>query len=132
MKLVLRILFWLFIFSSATAQTKFQRVFGGMDSIQDGLDVKQTTDGGYIINARITTFKANASCEDAYFIKTNSAGLMQWSKRFNGPSCEEGKGVIQTTDGGYFTAGESRSEEYTSELQLHSFISYAVFCLKKK
>ena len=26
---------------------------------------------------------------------------------------------------------ESRSEEQTSELQSHSFISYAVFCLKK-
>src|ERR1051326_2143975 len=28
-------------------------------------------------------------------------------------------------------AGEERSEEHTSELQSHSFISYAVFCLKK-
>src|ERR1051326_4280042 len=28
--------------------------------------------------------------------------------------------------------GVSRSEEHTSELQSHSFISYAVFCLKKK
>ena len=27
---------------------------------------------------------------------------------------------------------KSRSEEHTSELQSHSFISYAVFCLKKK
>src|ERR1051326_9350312 len=27
---------------------------------------------------------------------------------------------------------EGRSEEHTSELQSHSFISYAVFCLKKK
>src|ERR1051326_5285418 len=26
---------------------------------------------------------------------------------------------------------DMRSEEYTSELQSHSFISYAVFCLKK-
>ena len=26
----------------------------------------------------------------------------------------------------------TRSEEHTSELQSHSFISYAVFCLKKK
>src|ERR1051326_9246530 len=26
----------------------------------------------------------------------------------------------------------SRSEEHTSELQSHSFISYAVFCLKKR
>src|ERR1051326_9449593 len=28
--------------------------------------------------------------------------------------------------------GSSRLEEHTSELQSHSFISYAVFCLKKK
>ena len=28
-------------------------------------------------------------------------------------------------------AGNSRSEEHTSELQSHSFIAYAVFCLKK-
>ena len=28
--------------------------------------------------------------------------------------------------------GRARSEEHTSELQSHSFISYAVFCLKKK
>ena len=27
---------------------------------------------------------------------------------------------------------QARSEEHTSELQSHSFISYAVFCLKKK
>src|ERR1051326_9255195 len=30
------------------------------------------------------------------------------------------------------TRRERRSEEHTSELQSHSFISYAVFCLKKK
>src|ERR1051326_1631778 len=29
-------------------------------------------------------------------------------------------------------AGRDRSEEHTSELQSNSFISYAVFCLKKK
>ena len=34
-------------------------------------------------------------------------------------------GVAKTLDG-------LRSEEHTSELQSHSFISYAVFCLKKK
>ena len=31
-----------------------------------------------------------------------------------------------------YSPGEFRSEEHTSELQSHSFISYAVFCLKKK
>ena len=31
-----------------------------------------------------------------------------------------------------YVYGKGRSEEHTSELQSHSFISYAVFCLKKK
>ena len=31
-----------------------------------------------------------------------------------------------------FELHNMRSEEHTSELQSHSFISYAVFCLKKK
>src|ERR1051326_8952826 len=30
------------------------------------------------------------------------------------------------------SCAEARSDEHTSEFQLHSFISYAVFCLKKK
>ena len=33
---------------------------------------------------------------------------------------------------GTYTGSIDRSEEHTSELQSHSFISYAVFCLKKK
>ena len=33
---------------------------------------------------------------------------------------------------GMFIFERPRSEEHTSELQSHSFISYAVFCLKKK
>src|ERR1051326_6182586 len=31
-----------------------------------------------------------------------------------------------------YPIADIRSEEHTSELQSHSFISYAVFCLKKK
>src|ERR1051326_9405020 len=31
----------------------------------------------------------------------------------------------------HFLTERTRSEEHTSELQSHSFISYAVFCLKK-
>src|ERR1051326_1947284 len=39
--------------------------------------------------------------------------------------------VLITTDD-LEQAVRIRSEEHTSELQSHSFISYAVFCLKKK
>src|ERR1051326_9479661 len=44
-------------------------------------------------------------------------------------------GYDRVTDIPYPSGGwtiYNRSEEHTSELQSHSFISYAVFCLKKK
>ena len=46
------------------------------------------------------------------------------------------QGSEVATDNGiiekYCYDNDPRSEEHTSELQSHSFISYAVFCLKKK
>ena len=42
---------------------------------------------------------------------------------FMDPACDSIGEVVQF---------DGRSEEHTSELQSHSFISYAVFCLKKK
>ena len=42
------------------------------------------------------------------------------AKRFAAKECRQGHDCSQ------------RSEEHTSELQSHSFISYAVFCLKQK
>ena len=48
---------------------------------------------------------------------------------------DDGVFIIQTPDidcDKAKTLGCQRSEEHTSELQSHSFISYAVFCLKKK
>src|ERR1051326_9332213 len=43
-------------------------------------------------------------------------------------------GSLNTMEPGQWAAATfvDRSEEHTSELQSHSFISYAVFCLKKK
>ena len=43
----------------------------------------------------------------------------------------DGQVVARSTSSGYYL-DNVRSEEHTSELQSHSFISYAVFCLKKK
>ena len=41
----------------------------------------------------------------------------------------EDRGILDEND---IENSIKRSEEHTSELQSHSFISYAVFCLKKK
>src|ERR1051326_9380734 len=47
------------------------------------------------------------------------------------PICHHGGRVDERAHRGGALHGVGRSEEHTSELQAHSFISYAVFCLKK-
>src|ERR1051326_1237928 len=47
---------------------------------------------------------------------------------FEGVSAALSGWAVPDTNG---AVGTTRSEEHTSELQSHSFISYAVFCLKK-
>src|ERR1051326_2145333 len=47
-------------------------------------------------------------------------------------SCRFSLRVFNASFKYHVTVAPNRSEEHTSELQSHSFISYAVFCLKKK
>jgi hypothetical protein len=74
-------------------------------------DVKQTTDGGYIITGtkqgEITT---QGVTYDAYIIKTDDNGEVQWSQMENSTQIHYyGESVQQTTDGGYVTSSTYRS-----------------------
>src|ERR1051326_8356883 len=75
------------------------------------------------------------SLDNAY----NEEELREWDRRVHELAgnekleyvCElklDGMSLALTYQGGQLLKG--RSEEHTSELQSHSFISYAVFCLK--
>ena len=61
---------------------------------------------------------------------SNSSGLRSNSSNINNIS----NNTVNSNDydGIQLSSQDNRSEEHTSELQSHSFISYAVFCLKKK
>jgi hypothetical protein len=67
-----------------------------------GYDVKQTTDGGYIISG--------TSDSKIYLIKTDNLGNPVWSKSYedtvSSHAWHDGYAVIQTPDGGYLVAGQ--------------------------
>lgn len=86
------------------------KTFGGiaLDGGQSyGLPIQQTTDGGYIITGETGT--GGIGNWDYYLIKTDINGDTLWTKALGGTARDIAYSVIQTTDGGYITAGYTDS-----------------------
>jgi len=72
-----------------------------------GNSLIQTADGGYAIGGTTTSFGAGLS--DAYLVKLDANGNLQWTKTIGGKDFEDGYSLIQTADGGYAIAGATNS-----------------------
>ncbi len=105
--LLLKIACCFFIINQSQAQITFEKYYGG-GGFEEGSDVKQTSDGGYIIVGMTQTFGVN-TIDDVYLIKTDAGGDTVWTKTFGGASYDKGYSVEQTSDGGYIIAGMSNS-----------------------
>jgi RHS repeat-associated protein len=70
-------------------------------------DVRQTTDGGYVLAGYSTSF-GNGS-QDGYVVKTDNRGNITWSKVYGGAQNETFSKIRQTTDGGYIAVGTTKS-----------------------
>jgi len=74
-----------------------------------GEEIKQTSDGGYIITGLITS-QTFPSAADLCLMKINSSGsLVLFKKKFGGPDFDWGTSVQPTTDGGFIAAGSTNS-----------------------
>ncbi len=69
--------------------------------------IRQTSDGGYIIQGITNSFGAGGY--DYLVIKLNSSGDIQWSKTIGGGSADYGNAIFQTSDGGYIAVGRTTS-----------------------
>jgi hypothetical protein len=83
----------------------WSRTFGGSEG-DWAFSVEQTSDGGYIVAGFTRSYGAGA--EDAWLIKTNAGGSVQWTRTFGGMSEDYAHSVQQTSDGGYIVAGRTR------------------------
>ena len=89
--------------------------FGTAGKFDFGYSVRQTSDGGYIIAG--LTNSTGAGLRDVLLLKTNSTGVLQWSKTYGGASDDEGKSVEETADGGFIISGFTQS--YGSSYQMY-------------
>ncbi|MBE0661083.1 MAG: T9SS type A sorting domain-containing protein [Bacteroidales bacterium] len=86
--------------------TVWTKTYGGAGN-EIGVDVKQTTDNGYIIVGYNATMESGGF--DVWLLKTNSSGDTLWTKKFGGPNNDFGNSVFQTDDGGYVIIGSTVS-----------------------
>jgi hypothetical protein len=100
---------------SADGSNEWYKLYGG--NAEDwGNNVIATQDGGYAIVGGTTSFGFGLT--DIYFIKTDSAGDIQWNKTFGEAVNEQGYSVCQTFDRGYIIAGPSILESGLSRVYI--------------
>ncbi|MCK4505338.1 MAG: T9SS type A sorting domain-containing protein [Candidatus Aegiribacteria sp.] len=96
---------WL-IKTDSNGESEWTRTFGA-GNYDNGMSVRQTGDGGYIVLA--DTYSYGAGSSDFWLIKTNSSGISSWTRTFGGSNSERSHSVWQTVDGGYIITGDTKS-----------------------
>jgi hypothetical protein len=92
--------------TNASGIVQWDTTYGGaMEDVAN--EVKQTTDGGYIVTGNTKSFGAGGT--DVYLLKINPSGDTSWTKTFGGTNEDEGNSVCQTSDGGFIIGGASNS-----------------------
>ncbi|MBL0912954.1 MAG: hypothetical protein IBJ09_11335, partial [Bacteroidia bacterium] len=101
--------------------TLWTRTYGGSGS-DDFRDGKPTADGGYIFTGTTTSNDGDINGQnhggyDAWLVKTDASGALQWLKCYGGGTGqtiigfgEYGNTVHQTPDGGYFIGGNTQAQ----------------------
>ena len=98
---------WL-VKTDSAGTMQWNKTYGGT-SVEQAYTVVQTTDGGYVFTGFTASFKTGPSGYDAWLVKTDSAGTMQWNKTYGGTGNDLGSSALQTVDGGYVIGGMTAS-----------------------
>lgn len=92
----------------ANGNMQWQKSLGG-SKVDIGQDIRQTSDGGYIIAGSSQSSDGDLSLNhggfDYWVIKTDSNGNIQWQKSLGGSGHDLSNSIQQTSDGGYIVAG---------------------------
>ncbi len=107
--------YWILKISS-TGNKEWSKSYGGPEYDYSST-VLTTADGGYIITGHSNSTGGDvagqhqAGSYDAWIIKLNGSGALQWSKAFGGTQDDYAGDMINTADGNYLMTGITRSTD---------------------
>jgi len=106
---------------NASGNILWQKTFGGSGGSAEASEIGQTSDGGYIVAASIHNLYNSGdvtgghgfpgSGSDAWVLKLDASGNLQWQKALGGTYSESASSIQQTTDGGYIVTGSTSSND---------------------
>lgn len=102
--------FWL-IKTDANGNEEWNQTYGG-ESVDIAHSLVETSDGGYALAGETHSFGAGSY--DAWLVKTDGTGNIEWSRTYGGESVDEFSSLVETPDGGYVMAG------YTTPIGIYS------------
>lgn len=85
---------------------QWNKTFGGINDDR-AESVQQSPDGGYILAGQTSSFGPGWS--NAWLIKIDTNGNMQWNQTFGGTGGDWAESIQQTSDGGFIIAGTTTS-----------------------
>jgi len=98
---------------NANGAIQWQKCVGGSD-FEAISHVQQTADGGYALAGYTTSrdgdVKGNHGRKDAWIVRLDQSGKIEWQKCLGGSDWDEAYNIRQTKDGGYVVAGYTQSK----------------------
>ena len=91
----------------SNGDVEWQKTYGGAGD-ERRRSIQQTEDGGYIVAGKSNSFKVGVY-NDAWLLKLNGNGDIEWQKTYGGSFGDSAESIQQTADGGYIVAGHTCS-----------------------
>jgi prepilin-type N-terminal cleavage/methylation domain-containing protein/uncharacterized delta-60 repeat protein len=88
----------------ADGTLSWSKTWGGGNT-EYGYDLVQTSDGGYAVTGITNSYGAGGY--DMFIAKFTSSGTLSWNRTWGGAAYDQGRSIIQTSDGGYVVTGST-------------------------
>jgi predicted secreted protein len=82
----------------------WNRTFGG-PALDTFLSIAQLSDSSFALSGYTASYGSGSN--DAWLIKTDSKGTLQWNKTYGGPNDDQAYALINAEDGGFALGGQA-------------------------